>query len=222
MDRDSYVSDFIRPTAGQTDRVGLGTWKNHHRRTIMRKILIVSSTPRKGGNSEILAEQVAQGVVAAGAEAELVRLRELEIGYCRACMACLKSKKPQCVIEDGMVPMYGKLQKADAIVLATPIYFFTMSGQLKVFLDRLFAIGGSGNWQLLAGKKVAYVMTYGDPNPLESGVTNAYRTFQDGCRFLGLVEVGCVHASCNEAGEVKKNKKVMEAALELGKKLGKA
>ena len=99
-----------------------------------KKVLIVSTSIRKGSNSEILAREVERGVLEAGNEVEFVSLAEREIGFCRGCLACQKTGS--CVIRDGMGALIGKVREADAIVFATPIYYYEMSGQMKVFLDR--------------------------------------------------------------------------------------
>ena len=99
-----------------------------------KKVLIVSTSIRKGSNSEILAREVERGVLEAGNEVEFVSLAGREIGFCRGCLACQKTGS--CVIRDGMGALIGKVREADAIVFATPIYYYEMSGQMKVFLDR--------------------------------------------------------------------------------------
>ena len=185
----------------------------------MRKVLVISATPRKEGNSDILSDQVVAGARAAGAQVEKIRLADVKINYCRACDACQKSRETLCVQKDGMTDLYPKLLQADAIVLASPIYFFTVSGQLKVFLDRTYALGGAGDWTALAGKKVAAVFSYAEPDALYSGVTNAFRMLQDACSFLGVELVGCVHAPCAAPGEVRDNPAALKAAEVLGQKL---
>lgn len=99
-----------------------------------KKVLIVSTSIRKGSNSEILARGVKRGVLDAGNETEFVSLTGKEIGFCRGCLACQKTGN--CVIRDDMDDLIEKVREADAIVFATPIYFYEMSGQMKVFLDR--------------------------------------------------------------------------------------
>jgi len=186
----------------------------------MKHVLVISSSPRKNANSDILADQVIAGAKAAGAGVEKVRLAALKIGYCVACEACQKSRDTFCVQKDDMRDLYPKLLKADVLVFASPVYWFAVSGQMKVFLDRTYALGGGGDWTALKGKKAACLFTYADPNPLESGVTNAFRMFQDAFGFLGVEITDCVHASCQDPGEVRKNKTVMEAARAVGEKLG--
>jgi multimeric flavodoxin WrbA len=185
----------------------------------MKKVLVISSTPRKNGNSDILADQVVSGARAAGAQVEKVRLSELKIGFCKACGACQKSRQTLCVQKDDMAGIYPKLLEADAVVLATPIYFFAVSGQMKTFLDRTYALGGGQDWTAMSGKQAALIFTYGEPNALYSGVVNAFRMFQDAFSFLGIEIVDCVHAACGEAGEVKANKAAMTAAEQLGRRL---
>ena len=81
-----------------------------------------------------MAREVERGVLEAGNEVEFVSLAGREIGFCRGCLACQKTGS--CVIRDGMGALIRKVREADAIVFATPIYYYEMSGQMKVFLDR--------------------------------------------------------------------------------------
>lgn len=101
----------------------------------MKKIIIVSSTPRKGGNSEILATAFADGAIKAGNEVETVVVRDVGLRFCVGCLYCQSHDK--CLINDGMNDLYDKFQNADVLVFATPIYYYSVSGQLKTFLDRL-------------------------------------------------------------------------------------
>ncbi len=101
----------------------------------MRKqVLILSTSPRRGGNSEVLAEAFRSGAAEAGHEAEIVRLSGRDIQFCRGCLACQKTKT--CVIHDDMASLLDKMRRADVIVFTTPIYFYEMSGQMKTLLDR--------------------------------------------------------------------------------------
>jgi len=101
----------------------------------MKKILIVSSSPRANSNSEALAKAFARGVLEAGHEAELISLRGKTINFCRGCFVC--QEKQCCVIRDDADVICQKALKADVLVFATPIYYYEMSGQLKTLLDRL-------------------------------------------------------------------------------------
>ena len=99
-----------------------------------KKILILSTSPRKGGNSDMLAEKFAKGAQEAGHEVEKIGLWDKTIGFCRGCLACQKTK--HCVIHDDADMIAQKMQTADVIVFATPIYYYEMSGQMKTMLDR--------------------------------------------------------------------------------------
>ena len=100
-----------------------------------KKIMIVTSSPRKGGNSETLARKFAEGAIAAGHDAQVVAVRDLGLKFCTGCFAC--QSLGRCVLGDGMNALYESFQNADVLVFATPVYYYAVSGQLKTFLDRL-------------------------------------------------------------------------------------
>ena len=99
-----------------------------------KKVLIISSSPRKGGNSETLAAAFAKGAQEAGNQVETVSLRDKQVGFCKGCLACLKLG--HCVIQDDAVEIAAKMHDADVLVFATPVYYYCVSGQLKTMLDR--------------------------------------------------------------------------------------
>ena len=101
----------------------------------MKKVLVISSSPRKNGNSERLCQAFAEGARQAGHDVEVICLRDYNLNYCIACYAC--NDLGRCVQEDGMNELAEKMKSADVIAFGTPVYFYTMSGQLKVFIDRL-------------------------------------------------------------------------------------
>ena len=103
-----------------------------------KNILIIKSSPRKHGNSSVLADQVAQGAQAQGATVESFRVADMNINPCDACDSCQETNGV-CVIQDDMQALYPKIQKANALVLASPIYWFTFSAQLKTCIDRWYA-----------------------------------------------------------------------------------
>ena len=115
--------------------------------------------------------------------------------------------------------LYPKLKEADAIILASPIYWFTMSAQLKLFIDRWYSMESSqGN--VLKGKQFGIVLTYGDTDPYSSGAINAIRTFQDMMRYLGANIVGIVYGTASNEGDVLSQPKLIERAYKLGQQLG--
>jgi multimeric flavodoxin WrbA len=183
-----------------------------------QKVIVVIGSPRRKGNSATLARQVADGATAAGARVETFFLHAMDIRPCTACDACRRKLKKDCVIKDDMKILYPKMKAADAIVIASPIYWFTVSAQTKLFMDRWYALGGDDGYDL-AGKKFGIVLAYADADPFTSGAVNALRTFQDAFSFIGAELVGAVYGSAWKAGEIKKNKILMKAAYELGKKM---
>jgi multimeric flavodoxin WrbA len=183
-----------------------------------KKVMIAVGSPRTRGNSSTLAAQVAAGVKAGGAQDETFYLHGMNIKPCTACDGCRKKTHVDCVIKDDMQILYPKLRSADAVVIASPIYWFTFSAQTKVFIDRWYGLGGDEGYAL-AGKKFALLLSYADADPFLSGAVNALRTFQDALRFIEAELVGMVYGSASKAGEIKKNKALMKEAFELGLRL---
>ncbi len=100
----------------------------------MEKVLIISASPRQGGNSEILADEFARGSREAGNQVEKVDLRDKAIGFCQGCLACQKTGR--CLINDDAEVIRRQMLSAEVIVFATSIYFYEMCGQMKTMLDR--------------------------------------------------------------------------------------
>ena len=182
-----------------------------------KKVLIILGSPRKNGNSATLAKQVAGGAEEAGAEVESVYIQGMDIKPCIGCDSCRDEKGKDCVIDDDMKFLYPKLRQTDAVVIASPIYWFTVSAQTKLFMDRCGGVSSETN--VIAGKPVGIILTYGGSDPFDSGAINAIRTFQDAFKYIDSEIVGMVYGSAYEAGEIKNNRGVMEKAYELGKKL---
>ena len=183
-----------------------------------KKVLVFLGSPRKRGNSALLAEQVIHGAKAAGAMVESFYLHGMKIKPCTACDACRSKNQKDCILKDDMTPLYSKLRETDAIVMASPVYWFTVSAQTKVFMDRWYAMGGEAGYPF-KGKRFGIVLTYADEDPFSSGAVNALRTFQDALGFVGAEIVGMIYGSASEAGEIKKNRNLMKRAYQLGKDL---
>lgn len=101
-------------------------------------VVAFSGSPRKGGNTETLLEAVLAGVAEAGGSFESIRLAALNISPCIGCGGC--DKTGTCVVEDDMQGLYGKIIDARKIILASPIYFYALSAQMKAFIDRCQAL----------------------------------------------------------------------------------
>lgn len=120
------------------------------------KVLAISSSPREGGNSDVLCGQFLKGAQEAGHETEKVRLAEMGLVPCGGCCQCAEKKR--CVHKDGMDGLLEKLIAADVIILATPVYFYSMSAQMKIFIDRCLP-----RYREIAHKRFYFIVTAADP-----------------------------------------------------------
>ena len=124
----------------------------------MRKILVINSSPRAGGNTQALCEAFAQGARAAGHEVEVLRVGGLDIWPCRGCLACTHGGGDPCVIADDMRAVYAAYNRADTLVFASPIYNWTFNGQMMVMNNRLFADSASKGFAI-PKKECAFLLT---------------------------------------------------------------
>lgn len=99
-----------------------------------KKVLIISTSPRRGGNSDSLADAFAQGAREAGHTVEQISLSDKTIGFCKGCLVCQKTQR--CVIRDDADSIAQNMLTADVLVFSTPIYYYGMCGQMKTMLDR--------------------------------------------------------------------------------------
>ena len=126
-----------------------------------KHVLIVAASPRRNGNSTLLAMKAVEGVGAAGGEADIVPIGNLRISPCTACDACRTTPGTGCVKLDDMQPIYQKIKDADGIIFATPIYWFNMSAQMKAFIDRTYAMTANGRYAF-TGKNMGVILSYAD------------------------------------------------------------
>lgn len=103
-----------------------------------KKVLILSGSPRKGGNSDILCDEFLRGALEAGNEVEKIRVTERKVAPCSACYYC-RDHGGVCVHKDDMASILQKMINADVIVLASPVYFYSINAQLKAVIDRTVA-----------------------------------------------------------------------------------
>ena len=154
-----------------------------------KKILIISGSPRRGGNSDTLCDEFAAGAVSAGHQVEKISLADKKIGFCTACYACRRGACPQ---QDDAAAIIRKMLDTDVLVLATPVYFFTMCGQLKALIDRSVMV-----YPNIKGKEFYYLMTMAETDETEfTGTIEALRGFVKCCpesRECGMVCVPGVY-----------------------------
>ena len=177
----------------------------------MKNVLILSSSPRKGGNTDLLCDAFAKGAKEAGNKVAKIRIAEKKIGYCTGCYACQKTRK--CVIKDDAAAILGKMQATDVIVFGTPAYFYSCTGQLKVLFDRSVAI-----YPDLPNKQYYYLLAQGDENPDTFAGTikslDGFLDCYDGSKLKGKVLAPGIY----EKGAIK-GTKYLTQAYKLGLKV---
>jgi len=123
-----------------------------------KKILILSASPRIHGNSDLLCDQFAKGANEAGHEIETIHVHTKKIHYCTGCGTCVEGGK-KCPQKDDMPTILEKMIQADVIVMATPVYFYTMNGQMKTLIDRCCS-----RYREIKGKEFYFIATAADGN----------------------------------------------------------
>lgn len=177
-----------------------------------KNVLIISSSPRKGGNSETLAASFARGAQEAGNRVETVYLRERQYSFCKGCFAC--RKLGHCVINDDAVELAARMHDADVLVFVTPVYYYSVSGQLKTILDRANPIYDTD----YAFTKAYLLATAAEDEPeTVEGTEKAVQGWVDcfpRCELVETVFAGGV----NEVGEIVGHP-ALEKAYQVGKEV---
>ncbi len=177
----------------------------------MKKVLILSASPRLNGNSDLLAKSFGKGAQAEGKEVEIIELASKKINYCHGCYYCA-SHDGHCCQKDDAEAIVDKMVAADVIVFATPTYFYSMAGQLKVLIDRTVM-----KYTAITNKDVYYLVTSWDPEKAHiEKVIDAIRGFTTDC-LEGAHEKGILLASgVNDKGDVNKTD-YLEQAYQMGR-----
>ncbi len=175
-----------------------------------KKVLVLSASPRKGGNSDLLCDQFVRGAKEAGNQAEKIFSGDKRINHCIACGAC-QGNGGMCVQKDDMADLLDKIIAAGVVVMATPVYFYTMNGQMKTVIDRTYA-----RYMKIGGKDMYFLMTAatGSKQALERTL-EGFRGFTS-C-LKGAKEQGVVYGTgVWKMGDITKSK-TMSQAYEMGK-----
>jgi len=176
----------------------------------MKKVIVISTSLRRGSNSDILAEKFVEGAKAGGNDVEKISLVGRNIQFCKGCMAC--QKLGRCVIKDDVNDIMAKVLNADVVCWATPIYYYEMSGQMKTLIDRL-----NGMYEQDYQFRDVYLLTTAaedeeqTPKRAEMGLTGWIDCYPKS-RLAGTLFCGGV----NDAHEIQGNSKLQEA-YEMGK-----
>lgn len=118
-----------------------------------RNILILAGSPRRHGNSAALCKAFARGALESGNRVDTIVLQDRTIACCRACYYC-KTHDGACCLNDDMADILDRMQAADVLVLASPVYFYSVSAQMKAVIDRTVA-----RWLTIRDKEFVYIMT---------------------------------------------------------------
>jgi len=175
-----------------------------------KNVLVLSSSPRRGGNSDLLCDQFMTGVKEAGHRAEKIFLRDFKINYCTGCGTCFEGKKP-CPQKDDMAGVLDKMIAADVIVMATPVYFYTMCAQMKTLIDRICS-----RYTEVRNKEFFFILAAAD-----KGKRVLERTVEEFRGFTscldGSKEKGVVYGTgAWKIGDIKASE-AMKQAYEMGK-----
>ncbi|MHA1884974.1 MAG: flavodoxin family protein [Promethearchaeota archaeon] len=171
------------------------------------KILAISCSPRKKGNTVILLEEMIKGAAEHGADTELFSVSGKDIRGCDACYSCIATG--ECHIKDDMQPLYDKLVEADGIVFGTPIHYYGMTAQAKAIMDRTFAMNQPGK---NLGNKVGGVIVVAG----SLGLIDALKDYYFFITLQRMLPANFVAAYATDKGNVRQREKGMEAAFKLG------
>lgn len=177
---------------------------------MIKKVLILSASPRKGGNSDTLCDQFMLGAEEADNHVEKIFLRDNEINYCLACDVC-KRNGGDCDQDDDMTEILDKMIAADVIVMATPVYFYTMDAQMKTLIDRTYS-----RYTSISNKEIYFIATAA--NPRKQSLERTIEGFR-GFTFCldGAKEKGIIYGTgAWNIGDIK-GTRAMTEAYEMGK-----
>lgn len=179
----------------------------------MKKVLILSGSPRKGGNSDVLCDEFMKGALSKGNEVEKIRIAEKKIGYCTGCYFC-KNAGGRCAINDDMGEILEKMLACDVLVLASPVYFYSICAQLKAVIDRSVA-----RWTEIKYKDLYYILTAAeDTSYVMDGSLACLRGFRD-C-LDGSAEKGVLYGKgVYEKGEIFQRPELLKIAYEMGEQV---
>jgi len=180
-----------------------------------KHVLAIMGSPRKGGNTDIMVDEILAGAREAGATIEKVMIGDIEVRPCKACAACRTTG--ECIQKDDMKQMLEKLKNSHVWVIGTPVYWWGPTAQLKAFLDRFYAKADpEGAREYFAGHRAVLAVPMGDPNPQTA--RHLVGMFQDALAFVkGELFASVLAPGAYEMGDVKKMEDVLKQARQVGR-----
>ena len=191
------------------------------------KLLSLVGSPRKGGNTDVLVDEALaafRNLPEKNAETEKVFLSSLQINPCQGCFSCMHGKglDSVCVQRDDMTGLYQKMFDADALLWATPVYMWSPTAQMKLFLDRLFPLGDyqKTRWRCaLEGKPIGLIIVYAEPDPLDSGVFQTRDILEVVTKSSGGRVAFVIHSTVGEKGTTREDTELIRRVRESVKTL---
>lgn len=184
-----------------------------------RKILIISGSPKKDGNTAQLIRWFSEGAREHGASVEVVEAAFLKhkASGCISCRQCQTRTAYECVLDDDVTPVLKRMQKADVIVMATPLYFFAASAQLKIVMDRMFSLykwdNAAGTMQTpLQGKRFVLIASAFE----RTGLKALEQPFRLTAEYTGMTFSSLLIPDAGVSGEIKGNAKVQRKVQAFG------
>ena len=179
-----------------------------------KQVLGIVGSPRRGGNTDILVDEVLRGAKEAGASVEKILLGRMDIGHCRACDHCRKTGA--CIQQDDMPELLKKMERSEIYVFGTPVYFMGPSAQLKTFIDRWYALGADGRKTMLKGRRV--ILTIPMENDSICMAHNTMGMLTEVISWGGMELFASVLApDVEDRGAVRDHPEVLEAAYRAGR-----
>ena len=187
------------------------------------KIVCLLGSPRVKGNSAAIADQFCGRAEKLGAEVQTFVLNKLKYRGCQACMAC-KTELDRCVLEDDLTEVLDAVRETDVLVLASPVYFWDISSQLKTFMDRTYSylvpdfITNPQKSRLAPGKKLVFILAQGNPD--QTSYPDIFEKFDYFFKAYGFAETHCIRAfGVREPAEVETQEDVMKLAETMAEKI---
>jgi multimeric flavodoxin WrbA len=178
------------------------------------KLTAFLGSPRPKGNTDILAARVLDGAAEAGVETETITLRRLSIRPCTGCEKCWRDGRP-CVFRDDMAGLYDTIARSDALLFATPVYWYAPTAIIKAFIDRLVPFNRPQGQPLIRGRGVLLVTAYEEEG--DEAVQPLLRMFDLSFDYLGLKLLGRVVVSgVGPKGAVLEKPEALEQAYQAG------
>lgn len=179
------------------------------------RVLGIVGSPRPNGNTDILVDEVLSGVRSAGGTIDKIYISDFDVRPCQSCMVCKGGQG--CPQEDQFAEIASRVEKAEAVILGSPVYWNCVTAQMKVFMDRCFKFLNDRFESSLAGKKGAFVVACGAPEESMTSLTKV--VMHDFLKFNGIEVIGDLAATgVSEKGDVLKKEEAMTRAFQLGRK----